>query len=115
MGYAHSFVSFFASFFLKSEIALFHKTLARSVFYGRIICCDVFFAYLCLAGKKRKQALLRSNLPGIFPAVDASLFFDMIMFQVYGGLFMLCMRSIYTVSKLLGDKYPIEECKRLAL
>jgi hypothetical protein len=81
MGVAHSFVSFFASFFLKSDIVFVHKTLARSVFYGRIICCDVFFSYLCLAGKKRKQAL-RSNLPGIFPAIDASLFFDMIMLQV---------------------------------
>jgi len=46
-----------------------------------LICIVAQLIYICLAEKKRKQALLRSNLPGIFPAIGACLFFDMIMFQ----------------------------------
>jgi hypothetical protein len=81
MGVAHSFVSFFGSFFLNPAAAsLPSKHPPVLHFIERIICCDVLLPYLCIAGKKRKQALLRSNLPGIFPAIDASLFFDKIMF-----------------------------------
>jgi len=80
MGVAHSFVSFFAFFFLKIGTAVFSlKGLSALHFIEQNICYDARFIYLCFAGKKRKQALLRSTLSGIFPAIDASMLFDMIM------------------------------------
>jgi hypothetical protein len=74
-------LSFFASFFLKTGSAIFSlKPLLSLHFIDQNIFNDAVFPYLRFAGKKRKLALLRSNQPGIFPAIDASLLFDMIMF-----------------------------------
>jgi hypothetical protein len=72
MGEAHSFVSFFASFFLKNRSGEhLIKPLSALRFSEYLICIVAQFIYICFAGKKRKQALLRSTLPGIFPAIGA--------------------------------------------
>ena len=63
MGVAHSFVSFFVSFFLKIGSSVFSlKYPSLLCFIEQIICDIAQVVYLCFAEKKRKQALLRSNL-----------------------------------------------------
>jgi len=55
MGVAHSFVSFFGPFFLKSDRASISIKLFPALhFIEQVICNDMLLPYLCLAGKKRK-------------------------------------------------------------
>jgi len=69
MGVAHSFVSFFVSFFLKIGSAIFSlKPLLSLHFIDQNIFNDAVFTYLRFAGKKRKQALLRSTLARNIPS-----------------------------------------------
>ena len=53
MGEAHSFVSFFASFFLKHLLpSISIKPFSVLHFIEYTLCSDVLFTYLCLAVKE---------------------------------------------------------------
>jgi len=74
MGEAHSFSSFFFWFFfsLNNSSFILFKTLIHIEFKRMSFMSDGSkYNYICFAGNKRKQALQRCNLSGIFPDIGA--------------------------------------------
>jgi hypothetical protein len=90
MGEAHCFSSFFFWFFfsLKKTIFILLQRLIHIALQRNLFCSILLnYKYICLAGNKRKQALLRSNLSGIFPVSGHVKFFDnSILFIPLAGL-----------------------------
>jgi hypothetical protein len=74
MGEAHSFSSFFFWFFfsLNNFIFILLQTLIHIEFIRMPFMSGTSkYEYICFAGNKRKRALQRCNLPGIFPDIGA--------------------------------------------
>ncbi len=73
MGVAHSFVFFFVTFFFGRFGWNAYLRWIYSVIHLVYLCAA---PYLCKAGRKRKRALQGCNPSGIYPAIEASSFFD---------------------------------------